>query len=83
VKGKVKSFLVRKGWGFIIGDDGNEYFCHHSDIIDDQPYKILITNQIVEFEAERTSKGLKAVNIRPTDGVTEEVEDDREKDCIR
>lgn len=30
--GTVKWFNVVRGFGFIIGDDGNEYFFHYSNI---------------------------------------------------
>jgi CspA family cold shock protein len=73
MKGKVKSFLVRKGWGFIRAENGVECFCHHSDIKTDHAYKVLVAGQEVEFDVVKTDRGYKAVNIRPTDVVTEEV----------
>ena len=32
MKGKVKWFNSRKGFGFIIGEDGNDIFVHQNDI---------------------------------------------------
>lgn len=63
MRGKVELWNVRRGWGFIIGDDEVKYFAHHSDIRSDQSYRLLTDNQIVEFDATNTSRGPKAVNI--------------------
>mgnify|MGYP003638976237 CR=1 FL=1 len=30
--GAIRNFDVRGGWGFLLGDDGVEYFLHRSDI---------------------------------------------------
>ena len=32
MKGKVKWFVVPKGYGVIAGEDGNEYLVHHAEI---------------------------------------------------
>jgi|TARA_Y100000389_G_C17346426_1_gene456080 cold shock protein len=37
---QVKWFNKKKGYGFVIDETGNEYFCHHSDI-DITGYKYL------------------------------------------
>lgn len=63
MKGKVEMWNVRRGWGFIKGDDGVKYFAHHSDIKSCQSYKLLADNQIVEFDAINTNRGPHAVNI--------------------
>lgn len=63
--GKVKWF-GEKGYGFILGDDGNEYFVHYSGI-DKDGYKVLETDQRVEFDIEATDKGKKAVHVRVVD----------------
>lgn len=73
MKGKVKVWLVRKGYGFISGDDGMQYFAHHSGIKSSDSYRLLIQNQEVEFDANYTQKGPRALNIKPTNCVTEEV----------
>ena len=33
MQGIVKTFDSEKGYGFIVGDDGKEYFIHYSNII--------------------------------------------------
>ncbi|MBU2529915.1 MAG: cold-shock protein [Elusimicrobia bacterium] len=63
-KGKVKWFNDKKGFGFIVPDDGSkELFAHHSSILGDG-FKTLSEGQEVEFETESTDKGPKAINIK-------------------
>ena len=63
-KGKVKWFNDKKGFGFIVPDDGSkELFAHHSSILGDG-FKTLAEGQEVEFETENTDKGPKAINIK-------------------
>lgn len=62
IKGKVKWFNNQKGYGFISGDDGKEYFTHYSKIIGDG-YKQLMEKQEVSFDPMETPKGLTAANV--------------------
>lgn len=32
MKGKIKFFDYARGYGFILGDDGNDYFVHITDV---------------------------------------------------
>ena len=62
-KGKVKWFNDKKGYGFIIPEDGSkDLFVHHSSI-QGEGFKTLAENQEVEFEIESTDKGPKAVSV--------------------
>ena len=60
MKGKVKFFNREKEFGFIIGDDGKDYFVHKSGLEDDLT---LIENDVVEFSVEKGDRGLKAVKV--------------------
>ena len=63
--GKVKWFNNKKGFGFIIPDDGGkDLFVHINNILMDG-YKTLSDDQAVEFESEEGEKGLQAVNVTP------------------
>jgi CspA family cold shock protein len=64
VKGKVKWFDSKKGYGFITGEDGNDVFVHFSAIQMDG-YKKLEEDQDVEFEVVKGDKGPQASKVRP------------------
>ena len=62
MKGTVKSFNKRKGYGFITCEDGNTAFFHYSELKMDG-YKTVLPEKNVSCEVVDTEKGLRAVNI--------------------
>jgi CspA family cold shock protein len=60
MKGKVKFFNNEKEFGFIIGDDGKDYFVHKSGL---EEGLTLNENDEVEFTSEKGDRGLKAVKV--------------------
>ena len=60
MKGNVKFFNNMKGFGFIAGEDGKEYFVHQSAL---QEGVSLNENDAVEFEVEEGDRGPKAVKV--------------------
>ena len=63
--GTVKWFNVKKGYGFIIPEDGgDELFIHHSNITA-EGFRSLEEGQKVEYETGEGRKGPEAVNVRP------------------
>ena len=60
--GKVKWFNAEKGYGFITGDDGVDYFAHYSQI-QVEGYKSLDQGQAVSFDVVNGPKGPNAANI--------------------
>lgn len=60
MKGTVKFFDRTKGFGFISGDDGKEYFVHQSAL--DEGVS-LNDNDSVEFEVEQGDRGPKAAKV--------------------
>ncbi len=61
-KGTVKWFDVKKGFGFIQQEDGNEIFVHYSNI-SGSSFKVLEDGENVEFEVVEDNKGLQAQNV--------------------
>ena len=67
LQGTVKWFSAQKGYGFITGEDGIDYFAHFSEIQMDG-YRKLSGGQPVLFEAGTDANGRSlAKNISPAD----------------
>ena len=63
VRGTVKWFNEKKGFGFLSQEDGDDVFVHYSSI-QSSGFKNLSEGQAVEFEIQEGPKGLQAVNVR-------------------
>lgn len=64
IKGKVKWFNATKGFGFITTDDGDQdVFVHHT-AIQTEGFRTLNEGEEVEFEVEKTKKGLQAIDLQ-------------------
>ncbi|KPJ51906.1 MAG: cold-shock protein [Planctomycetes bacterium DG_58] len=61
--GKVKWFDIRKGWGFIEQESGEDVFVHYSNINGDG-FRKLSDGEEVEFDVVQGEKGLHAENVR-------------------
>ena len=59
-QGKVKWFNGQKGFGFIVGDDGKEYFVHYTAM---PQGTFLRENDIVSFDPNDNEKGPLAQNV--------------------
>jgi len=66
MKGVAKWFNARKGYGFITGEDNNEYFVHHTSIQMDG-FKTLNEGQEVTFDTKKEEKGVAAINVVPVE----------------
>lgn len=64
IKGTVKWFNERKGFGFLSRDEGDDVFVHYSNI-QSSGFKSLTEGQEVQFEVEDGPKGPTAVNVTP------------------
>ncbi len=62
IKGTVKWFDVKRGFGFIQQEDGNDVFVHYSNITGNG-FKVLEDGESVEFEVIEGDKGLQAQNV--------------------
>ncbi|MBC8415913.1 MAG: cold shock domain-containing protein [Candidatus Cloacimonetes bacterium] len=65
MKGKVKWFDEAKGYGFVMSEEGTEYFVHWKSIvtISDRGRKFLVKDENIEFDLIETDKGTQAINI--------------------
>ena len=62
-RGKVKWFDIKRGFGFIKSEEGQEIFIHYTAIKSDKKFKSLEEGTIVEFDVVEGEKGLQAVNV--------------------
>lgn len=73
-RGTVKWFDSKKGFGFIVGDEGEDVFVHFS-VIQGDGFRSLKDGESVDYDFERGNKGLLARNVKRimagvTSGVT-------------
>ncbi|MFN4181949.1 MAG: cold-shock protein [bacterium] len=64
LRGKVKWFDAKKGYGFISTPDQKDYFVHFT-AVQTRGFRTLREGQEVEFEYEETPKGLSATKVFP------------------
>jgi len=62
-QGTVKWFNSSKGFGFISREEGEDVFVHFKSIVSDG-FKSLSEGNKVEFDVEKTAKGLQAINVK-------------------
>ncbi len=65
VKGKVKWFNEKKGFGFLERDDGDDVFVHYTNI-QGEGFRTIREGDSVEFEVQDGPKGPQAVNVKPS-----------------
>ena len=70
-EGTVKWFDVRKGYGFITSEEGQDVFVHYSAIQVDG-YKTLNDGEKVKFEVEEGQRGMIAKNVVRSDSASAE-----------
>ena len=75
MEGTVKWFNIKKGYGFIDGDDGESYFVHYSALAQG---KFLKENDKVSFEPVETDKGRQAQNVTLLEKGSEKVRESEE-----
>jgi len=63
-KGVVKEYNPDKGFGFITGEDGEDYFVHVSGLREHLKGKGLRAGQTVSFDVDFGMRVDKAINVR-------------------
>ena len=66
MKGKIKWYNSRKGYGFIQGEDKKDIFVHRNSIPDGT---YLNEGDQVEYETEDSDKGPQATNVKKLQNV--------------
>ena len=61
--GTIKRLVAEKGFGFVLGQDGREYFFHQSACVGIR-FDSLREGQSVTFEAGQGPKGPRAENVK-------------------
>ena len=61
MKGTVKFFNGEKEFGFIVDEDGKDYFVHKTGL---EEGVTIDKDDAVTFEAEKGDKGMKAVKVK-------------------
>lgn len=62
MKGKVKFFNEKKGYGFITGEDEQDYFVHYTEIVG-EGFKTLGEGEEVTFSTRPAERGPMAINV--------------------
>ena len=68
-EGKVKWYDKKKGYGFILSDDGNDVFVHYTDF-SSPSLRSLSDGEEVTFEITPGEKGVRAQNVALKSGKT-------------
>ena len=61
--GQVKWFDPKKGYGFIIGDEGQDVFVHYTSIMG-EGFRALKDGETVSYELVKGEKGHQARNVQ-------------------
>ena len=64
MNGTIKRMVSEKGFGFILAEDGAEYFFHQS-ACSGTPFDSMREGQRVTFDRGQGPKGPRAENVRP------------------
>lgn len=62
IEGVVKWFDPRKGFGFLVGPEGQDIFVHFT-VIQGEGFRVLKDGSKVNYDAQRSDKGWKAIRV--------------------
>jgi cold shock protein len=62
--GIIKKVVADRGFGFITGDDGKDYFFHRDALVATADFERLVGGEKVEFSPQAGERGPRAINVR-------------------
>ena len=62
--GRIKKVVADRGFGFITGEDGKDYFFHRNGLQLSLDFDRLVGGEAVTFDVESSPKGARARNVR-------------------
>jgi cold shock protein len=62
--GTVKKVVSDRGFGFITGEDGKDYFFHRDSLAGTLDFDRLSGGERVQFDVQSNPRGPRAVNVR-------------------
>jgi CspA family cold shock protein len=65
--GRIKKVVADRGYGFITGDDGTDYFFHRDSLSGTFVFDRLAGGERVEFDTQSGPRGPRAVRVRPAE----------------
>ncbi len=63
MKGTIRTLNVERGFGFIKGQDGVEYFFHRTSLARGVQFESLALGEIVSFNVTQSDKGPRAADV--------------------
>ncbi len=63
--GTIKKLISDRGFGFITGEDGKDYFFHRDAVTGSLDFDRLVGGERVAFEVQPSQRGPRAANVRP------------------
>ncbi len=65
--GTIRRIVADRGFGFIAGEDGKDYFFHRDALAATLDFDRLSDGQRVEYDVEISPKGPRAKAVRPAE----------------
>jgi cold shock protein len=62
--GTIKKVIADRGFGFITGEDGKDYFFHRDAVQQTLDFDRLVGGEQVSFDIESSPRGPRARNVR-------------------
>ena len=62
--GTIKKLVSDRGFGFITGEDGKDYFFHRQGLTPSLDFDRLVGGERVSFDLQASDRGPRAANVR-------------------